>query len=299
MDLTHLISAVAAVAVLGLFSCCQGKKAHDKLLLGGSGWNKLVILDKNTKKIEWEHPIESDQECNSVAATPQGNILYSYKGGAKLITRDHKELWNIPAPDGCEMQTAFVMDEGNYLLAWCGHPATILEVTPEGKILSKTEYETGIDNPHAQFRQVRKNKHDNYLIPLFETGDIREVTPKGDLIRIIKIGGTPFTTAELPNGNHLIAGGDGHYYMEMNLDTEQVIRKINADDMEGVSFYFVAGLLPTPEGGEYVCNWQGHGTDANAGKHPQLIEVNKEGKIIWSLNDNEKFGMISSVSLIR
>ena len=31
-------------------------------------------------------------------------ILFAYKKGAKLITRDQKELWNIPAPDTCEMQ---------------------------------------------------------------------------------------------------------------------------------------------------------------------------------------------------
>lgn len=299
MNLTNLISAVVAVAILGLFSCCQGKKAGEKLLLGGSGWNKIVILDKDSKNIEWEHPIEAGQECNSAVYTPEGNILYSYRGGAKLITKDHKELWNIPAPEGAEMQTAGIMKDGNYILAWCGHPATILEVSPEGKILSKTEYETGIENPHAQFRQVSKNNRGNYMMPLFETSEIREISPKGELVKAVTVGGTPFTAVELPNGNFLIAGGDGHFYMEMDFDKEKVIRKINANDIEGASFYFVAGLLPTPEGGEYVCNWQGHGGDAEAGKLPQLIEVDKNGKIVWSLNDNKTFGMISTICLAK
>lgn len=300
MDISHLLSAIAVAAILGLFSCSQPKKSGEKLLLGGSGWNKIVILDKESKKVVWEHPIEAGEECNSVEATPEGNILYAYRQGAKLIDRNHQVIWDVKVPvkDSCEMQTVALLDDGNYLLAWCGHPATILEVGPDGKVLSTTEYETGIENPHAQFRQVRKNKRGNYLMPLFETGDIREISPAGELVKAVKVGGTPFTTAELPNGNHLIAGGDGHFYMEMNLDTDQVVRKINANDIEGASFYFVAGLLPTAQG-EYVCNWQGHGTDANAGKLPQLIEVNKDGKIIWSLNDNEKFGMISAISLVK
>ena len=36
---------------LSLTSCRQEQV---KLLLGGSGWNKIVIIDKATKQIEWE-----------------------------------------------------------------------------------------------------------------------------------------------------------------------------------------------------------------------------------------------------
>ena len=52
-----------ACMMLGLFSC--GQKS-EKLLLAGSGWNKIVIIDKETKKVEWEHPLEkgcSDSPC--------------------------------------------------------------------------------------------------------------------------------------------------------------------------------------------------------------------------------------------
>lgn len=288
-------SLFAAVAALFIYSSCQENPT--KLLLGGSGWNKIVIVDKDTKTIEWEHPIESGQECNSVAYTKDGNILYSYSKGAKLITKDHAELWSIAAPDSSEMQTASILPNGNYLLAWCGHPATILEVDKDGKILSKTEYETGIEQPHAQFRQVSKNSRGNYMMPLFATSDVREITPDGKLVKSVTVGGTPFTAVPLANGNHLIACGDGHAYMELNFDTEEVVRKVNANDVDGASFFFVAGLLPTAQGGEYICNWQGHGGDADASKLPQLVEVDKNGKMIWSLNDNAKFGMISAICL--
>ena len=40
---------------LSLASCRQEQV---KLLLGGSGWNKIVIIDKETKQIEWEYPLE-------------------------------------------------------------------------------------------------------------------------------------------------------------------------------------------------------------------------------------------------
>ena len=118
---------------LPLFFNISGKNKAEKLLLGGSGWNKIVIIDKDSKQIEWEHPLQKGWECNSVAATPDGNILFSYAKGAKVINRDHKEIWNITAPEGCEMQTARVLSNDNYLLAWTGHPAVIMEVSPKVK----------------------------------------------------------------------------------------------------------------------------------------------------------------------
>lgn len=50
---TYLCSALLLVTA----TSCERKT--EKLLLGGfQGWNKIVIIDKNTKQVEWEHPLE-------------------------------------------------------------------------------------------------------------------------------------------------------------------------------------------------------------------------------------------------
>ena len=84
---TYLCSALLLVTAT---SC---EKKTEKLLLGGSGWNKIVIIDKNTKQVEWEHPLEKGWECNSAVATPDGNILFAYARGAKLIDRNHQDIF--------------------------------------------------------------------------------------------------------------------------------------------------------------------------------------------------------------
>lgn len=285
-------------SALFLFSATSCQKKAQKLLLGGSGWNKIVIINKNTKEIEWEHPLEKGWECNSVAATPDGNILFSYARGAKVITREHQEVWNIPAPDTCEMQTARVLPNGNYLLAWVGHPAVIMEVSPKGDILSRTEYETGIEQPHAQFRQVNRNERGNYLIPLFATSDVREVSQDGKLLKATKLEGTPFSTYALSNGNYWVACGDGHSLLEVNLDNGEVARRYGENDIKGARLFFVAQLLPAYGEGLYICNWQGHDKNAKDANSPQLLEIDGNGRVVWSLNDNEKFGMISAISPI-
>ena len=276
-----------------------GQNKAEKLLLGGSGWNKIVIMDKATKKIEWEHPLEKGWECNSVAATPEGNILFSYAKGAKVVDRAHKELWNIAAPEGCEMQTARILPNGNYLLAWAGHPAVIMEVSPKGEILSRTEYETGVQSAHGQFRQINKNERGNYLIPVFPSSEIREVSPEGKLIKSIKLEGNPFATLKSKGSNYWVACGDAHVLLEANLDNGKVSRRYAEKEIEGTHLYFVAGLFPASKGGIYVCNWQGHSANAQETNSPQLFELDKKGKIVWSLNDNQIFGMISTVSVFE
>lgn len=279
-------------AAFFLFSCSS---PSEKLLLGGSGWDKLVIIDKATKQIEWEYPLEKDWECNSVDADKAGNILFAYSKGARLITPDKKIIWNIPAPEGCELQTAKVLPDGNYLLAWCGYPATVLEVNAKGETVSKTEFDTRILKPHSQFRQVNKNEQGNYLVPLFQSSDLWEISPEGALVNQIQLEGTPFSTAKQSNGNYVVACGDAHSYIELNPKTGEIVKKVSANDIEGISLRFVAQILPTKSGGLYLCNWQGHGEEPSMQKNPQLVELNSKGEIIWSLNDNATFGMISTV----
>lgn len=274
------------------FSCSS---PSEKLLLGGSGWNKLVVIDKTTKQIEWEYPLEKGWECNSVDVDKAGNFLFSYGKGARLITRDKETIWNISAPEGCELQTAKVLPDGNYLLAWCGSPATILEVNAKGETISKTEFDTQIPNSHSQFRQINKNDQGNYLVPLFKSSDLWELSPEGILIKRIQLEGAPFSASKLPNGNYLIACGDAHSYVELDLKAEKIVKRVSANDIDGVSLLFVAQILPTKSGGLYLCNWQGHGQDPSLEKNPQLIELNSKDEIIWSLNDNAVFGMISAV----
>lgn len=266
-----------------------------KLLMGGSGWNKIVIIDKHTKQVEWEHPLQRGWECNSVAATPDGNVLFSYSRGAKVVTRDHREVWNIDAPSGCEMQTARVLDNGNYLLAWNGHPAVIMEVDARGTVLSRTEYETGIKHPHSQFRQVCKADNGNYLIPLFATSEVREVTPGGQLVKTLKLEGTPFTLQRASRGVYWVGCGDGHTLVKINWKTGRILKRYAEYDVTGVRLFFVAGLHPARKKGLYVCNWQGHSAEAKQAGSPQVLELDAKGRMVWSLNDSKRFGMISSV----
>ncbi|MDR3244979.1 MAG: WD40 repeat domain-containing protein [Prevotellaceae bacterium] len=288
------LSFVLCLLVLG--SCGQRR---EKLLLAGSGWDKIVIIDKATKSIEWEYTIEKGRECNSAVATPDGNILFSYSKAAKLINRNKEELWTIEAPAGSDLQSASVLPNGNYLVAWCGFPATILEVDPKGKILSRTEFDAQVERAHYQFRRITKNKKGNYMTPICATGELREISPEGQTLKSVNVGGFLFCAIEMENGNYIVTCGDDHQYKEVNFSTGEIVKTVNAEDIEGLKFSFVAQFLPTGNGGAYICNWQGHNKNRASENYPQVIEIDAKGKIVWSINDKINFGLISTICSIE
>ena len=147
---------------------------------------------------------------------------------------------------------------------------------------------------HAQFRQVSKNKKGNYLIPVFATSDVREVSPQGKLIKTVKVPGNPFSTVTLRNGNLLVACGDAHQYIELDYEKETIVRVVEEKQIEGAPLSFVAELFPVDGGGLFICNWQGHNREQAEGT-PKLIEVDKNGKMIWSLTGYQETGMISAI----
>ena len=67
--------------ILFLISNTSGQNKTEKLLLGGSGWNKIVIIDKESKQIEWEHPLqEGRQGCQNDQPRPSGDMEYHRTG---------------------------------------------------------------------------------------------------------------------------------------------------------------------------------------------------------------------------
>ncbi len=285
------------LASLALISLGAYAAKPEKLLMGGSGWPKVVIVDKATKSIEWEYPLEKGWECNSVAALEDGNILFSFKKGARVVNRNKQTVWEIECPEGAELQSARALDNGNVLLAWGGHPLTVLELEAStGKFIRKTEYETGVERVHNQIRQVNMDDDGNLLIPILALKEVHVVSPMGKLIRKISVNGNPFTVEQVKKDIYMVAGGDSHILQQVNLRTGEILKTYESTDIEGTSLFFVAGLSSIKKGNLYICNWQGHSKGA---KGPQFIEIDKNGTMVWSIDDNGTFGRISCVSQVK
>lgn len=273
-----------------LFPSCDDKQ--EKLLVSGCGWKQVSILDKASGKIEWTHPLQSGEDCNDVELTTEGNILYAYTTGARLINRQQEILWDFKADEKEELYTATQLTDGKYLLALCGNPSRIIELSADGKPIYELTFDTSIADVHSQFRQIVKTPENTYLIPLMGRGEVIEMSRQGEVLKRIPCGGTPFSVQILTNGNWLVSCGDGHKLEELNPRTGQSDRTVQSGQLEGDPLLFVAEAIRYPNGNTLISNWNGHTNDKT---QPLLLEIDSLNETVWELPHNPEIVNISTV----
>ncbi len=270
--------------------------AQQKLLVAGSGWPYVTIIDKSSGQIEWTHHLEQGTECNDTEMTAEGNILIAYKKGAKLITKDEKVLWDFKAEPGQELFTATQLPNGNFFLAACAHPARFITLNNKGEIIKEQNYDLRIKNVHGQFRQVTPTVEKTIIVPVFSRGEVIELDQNNKIIRQIKVGGNPFSVKILHNGNWLVACGDAHKFVVVDPIKQEVLKTVLDSDLPDYSLYFVAETYRLKNGNYMLANWNGHVKDKT---QPKIIEIDQQNKVIWTLPHNDKIKNISTIYLIN
>lgn len=273
------------------------KGESHRMLVGGRGTYRIALIDLEGK-LEWLLRVTDD--CFDACLTHDGNILYTYTRGAKMITRQGEPVWQYrssDAPLGGEIHSAQPLPNGNVVVAKSCSPPRILEIDRQGKIVVNIEVKTSITNPHAVFRHVRKTPEGTYLYGLMsETADgesrkLYEVDATGKLIRTFPVSVHAFVGIRLPNGNTLVSGGNGHEIIEFDKDGKEVW-KIAENDLPGRPLRYVSGLQRLPNGNTVFVNWQ------SSGRMPQITEVNRDKQIVWEYSNYAQLTTLSTVQIL-
>jgi len=282
--------------LLILFSFTLTISAQQRLLVSGSGWPQVAIIDKQTAEIEWSHTLVKGTECNDVEMTREKNILIAYKKGAKLITKDQEVLWDFKAEPGQELFTATQLPNGNYFLAICAQPSRFVTLNEKGEKISEQNYDIGIAKNHGQFRQVTPTTNGTIIIPALGKSEIIEIDKNNNVLRQIKVEGNLFSVKVLPNKKWLVACGDAHKFVIVNPKKEKIVKSYTNDDVKECSLNFVAEPHQLKNGNYLIANWNGHSKDKT---QPKVIEIDKNGKVVWALPHNDEIKNISSINFIR
>ncbi|MCA9059257.1 MAG: hypothetical protein KDA85_12185, partial [Planctomycetaceae bacterium] len=92
-----------------------------------------------------------------------------------------------------------------------------------------------------------------------------------------------FCALRLKNGNTLISTGNGHAVIEVT-PAGQVVWSLHQNELPGIQLEWVTSLQVLANGNILINN-------CHAGpKNPQLIEVDREKRVVWSLHDFTRFG---------
>jgi hypothetical protein len=259
-----------------------------------------ILNDKG--EIEWEGP-KCFGGAHDVAMLPNGNILFPTDAAVIVeVDRDKKVVWKYEAKPRVgykgrvEIHAFQRLDDGTTMIVESGN-RRIVEVDSDGKIVHEVALTVDKPDPHRDTRLARKLGNGHYLVCHENDGTVREYDSKGKVVWSYKLdlGGrkrTPghdghgtevFDALRLPSGNTLIAGGNNNRVLEVNPKGE-IVWSIDHDELPGIRLFWVTTLHVLPNGNLIVGNTHA-GPD-----NPQLFEVTRDKKVVWSFKNFKAVG---------
>lgn len=266
----------------------------------GADRGKLVILDADGK-VAWE--VENSFQVHDLAMLPDGNILFQ-SGPATVteISPEKRVVWSYtskpkpPYTGPVEVHAVQRLDDGLTMIAETGN-RRLIEVDRDGKVVHEVPLTIDNPHPHRDTRLARKLPNGHYLVCHEGDGVVREYDAEGKVVWSYKLdlasrprtpghdghGTEVFGALRKPDGNTVIACGNGNRVIEVTPEGETVW-SIEHDELLGIKLFWVTSLKLLPNGNLVFGN-------CHAGpENPQLIEVTRDKKVVWTLRNHEIFG---------
>lgn len=254
-------------------------------------------------KVEWE--FECKYNSHDVHLLPNGNLLlHTAPATVTEVTPKKEVVWKYTAKPkdgykgGIEVHAFQRLADGNTMVAETGNKR-IVEVDKDGKIVKDVPLTVKNPDPHRDTRMVRKLDSGNYLVCHEGDGRVREYDGTGKVVWEYKLdlgdrkrspghgpeghGTEVFGAIRLENGNTVIAGGNNNRVLEVNKDGK-VVWGLDQKELPGITLAWVTTLHALPNGNLIVGN-------CHAGpENPQLFEVTREKKVVWTFKNFDVFG---------
>ncbi len=306
--MTALRRPFAAFALWGAFAFTlpSASKAADTLPPGppykvlAQDKGKVAIIDPSGK-IEWEVPLR--YTAHDIQLLPNGNILMP-TGNETIVemTPDRKIVWKHvshakePYKGRVEIHAFQRLPDGLTMIAETGNKR-IIEVDAEDKVVKEIPLVVDHPDAHRDTRRARKLANGHYLVCHELDGVVREYDDAGKVVWSYKLdlAGRPprgghdghgtevFNAIRRPDGNTIIAGGNNNRVFEVD-PTGKVVWAIDHKDLPGIELFWVTSLQLKPNGNLIFGN-------THAGpNNPQIIEVTRDKKVVWTFHDFKNFG---------
>ncbi|MBI1320235.1 MAG: hypothetical protein GC168_15015 [Candidatus Hydrogenedens sp.] len=250
---------------------------HSFLLVGP----KTALFNEDSE-IVWEVP----GNAHDGYVLPNGNILVSdYKVSREYKAGTHDVVWSYElSPENKEMGTPQRLDNGLTMLVERGLKPRIIEVDAAGKIVHETPLQPDTDDIHMQTRMARKLPNGNYLVPHLFAFAVKEYSPAGEVVDIIRtdleeFGGRegknwPFTAIRLDNGNTYVNLTHGDKTAEFGPDGK-VVWRLDNSDVDG-RLSDPCGAQRLPNGNTIVCSY-GQRDPSKC----RIFEVTRDKEVVW------------------
>jgi len=237
--------------------------------------------------------IQLGDRCRDVQLIGDDKVMVSASGGGfrEYDLKTRKLLREVKGFPKCE--TARRMADGKTVLACNSGGVTIHLLDPDGTELKKAVFKYG------QTRLMRLAPEGTVL---FGSGaQIIEGDPDGKVIRTWPLpkGTWGYMALRLPGGGLRVATGYDPAVIECDSEGK-VLRRLGGKEhprAKELGLHFAGGFQVLGDGHVVMCNWTGHGAKDSA-KGAQLVEFDKDGKIVWTWHDPSRAGTLHGVIIL-
>jgi hypothetical protein len=274
--------------------------AQHSILVADRTHKTIAIIDAAGKTV-WQY--ECGHDVHDLHRLPNGNIL-THDSHTRVIEINPKKeiVWSYtskPRKEGSKVEVhAFErLADGSTMIAESGN-SRIIEVNAKGEITTTIPLKVAKPSPHRDTRLVRKLPGGTYLVCHEAEGCVREYDAKAQVVWEYALplakpragghgpegyGNELYGAIRLASGNTLIAGGNNHTLTEVTAKGE-VVWRLEPKDLPGITLAWITTVQALPNGNIVFGNC--HAGPAN----PQLIEITREKKVVWTFKDFERFG---------
>ena len=271
----------------------KGMAQHPMLYIG-EGYNKMFLV--NQGKIVWAYSTGAGNEYDDVWMLSNGNILFTRMQYIAEITPEKKVVWRYDAPAGTEIHACQPIGIDKVLFIVNGLPPKLMVVNIKTKAVEVEHVlpaisETDPRSVHAQFRRVRYTARGTYLLPFLEMNRVVEYDKNFKEIWSYDIP-KPWAAIRLKNGNTLITDESDVLTREVNSKKETVWQVSKADIPDQYWYGNAQSVTRLANGNTIICS---RGGDKDG---PQLVEVTRDKKVVWVLQDWQHFGPATAVQVL-
>ncbi len=305
------ITLTAVAMSLALINSTHAEQTGPKrkLLAADEGKRVAAIVD-GEGQVVWQskagpiHDAQVLENGNVLLALKYQTIAEVDRAGTVVWKYDAKSNGNANRP--VEVHAFQRLSNGRTMIVESG-PGRIIEVDQAGAIQHEIKMKINHPHPHRDTRLARKLDTGNYLVAHEGDGVVREYDPKGVVVWEYEVplfgkqpkgghgpegfGNSVFAAVRLANGNTLIATGNGHSVLEVTPQKE-IVWKLEQNDLPNITLAWVTTLQPLSNGNVILGNC--HAGDQN----PQLIEVTRDKKVVWTFRDFKVFGNATPVATV-
>jgi hypothetical protein len=271
----------------------NGISQHPMLYIG-EGYNKMFVV--NHGKIVWTYSTGPGYEYDDVWMLSNGNILFTRMQYIAEITPKKRVVWRYDAPPGSEIHACQPIGTDKVLFIVNGLPPKLMVVnikthTVEVEHALPAPSETDPRSVHGQVRRVRYTSRGTYLVPFLTMNRVVEYDKNFKEIWAYDIP-KPWAAIRLPNGNTLITNEKDVTTLEVNPE-KQIVWGVSKADIPGEYWYGNSqSATRLANGNTILCSRGGdhHG--------PQLVEITRDKKVVWVLQDWKDFGPATAVQIL-